>query len=133
MSTWFSLVLLIPFSGLGILSENSLPGQPLYSYKRGIEQIVLGFQAFNKNAQAVYRIALVDRRFSETETLLTDNALEFDVSRINDLTSQIAVTRDAINSLTDDQERHILRAQLIARIDTYKNQLNTIQTQTTDT
>src|SRR5438067_1352008 len=82
--TWSSLILLIPLAGLGFLSEGSIPGQPLYPLKRSIENMVLSFETFDANAQALYKVYLVDRRFSETAKTLADGSVQLDTSQVTD-------------------------------------------------
>ncbi len=127
--TWSSLILLIPLAALGFLSESSLPGNPLYTVKRGIEDIVLGFESFNANTKALYTVYLADKRFSETEKLLTSNTIQLNTSSTNDLLDQIIQARDTINQVSDANERLQLRKQLLQNITDYRSQLALLQNQ----
>lgn len=131
--TWSSLILLVPLATLGFLSEQSIPGNPLYPVKRTIENIVTGFESFNKNALALYQVSLVAQRFSETKKLASDNSIALNTAQVQDFIAQINSARDTINTVTDPQEKQTLRQQLLQQIANYKNELVILQTQQTGT
>ncbi len=127
--TWSSLLLLVPLATLGFMSENSIPGNPLYPMKRAIENIVTSFDGFDKNALALYTVSLVAQRFSETKKLASENSIALNTSQVQDFISQINSARETINAVTNPQEKQTLRNQLIQQIENYRNQLVILQTQ----
>src|SRR5690348_12983443 len=61
--TWVLLCILIPSTALGYFAEGSIPGQPLYPIKLGIEKTALSLQFLSPQAQASYQVGLVNKRF----------------------------------------------------------------------
>ena len=89
----FALVLFVSSGSLiALASQGSLPGKTLYSVKRATEElkkVTLGTPA----KKASYELALIDKRFSETNELISKQSLT---------TKNEAIIIDAIKQHTDD-------------------------------
>ena len=89
----FALVLFVSSGGLiAFASQGSLPGKTLYNVKRATEElkkVALGTPA----KKASYELALIDKRFSETNELISKQSLT---------TKNEAIIIDAIKQHTDD-------------------------------
>ncbi|MDE2026897.1 MAG: hypothetical protein KGJ07_10525, partial [Patescibacteria group bacterium] len=119
--TWVFLLFLIPTTALGYFAEGSIPGQPLYPMKRGIENVVLTLQFFNRNSQAAYQVNLVNKRFNEAEQLLT-----MDTSNAQDLqnlSSQLETTKNFLLSMPDSPEKRQIQQTLIVNIQQYQQKI----------
>lgn len=124
IATWVGLFLLIPGTALGYFSEGSLPGQPLYPLKRGIENVALSAQSFNNQAKALYEVELTNRRLAESTKLLASNE---PVYNFEDVYTQIAAARASISTISDVTERKQAEQKLEDTITLYQNQLMTLQ------
>ncbi len=124
IATWVGLFLLIPGTALGYFAEGSLPGNPLYSLKRGIEQIALTAQSFNSDAKALYEVELASQRLSESTKLLASNE---PVYSFDDVYAQIAAARISISTISDPTEKKLAEQKLVDTISLYQEQLSNIQ------
>ncbi len=124
VATWVGLFLLIPSTALGYFAEGSLPGQPLYSLKRGIEHITLTAQSFNSDAKALYEVELANQRLSESTKLLASNE---PVYNFDDVYAQIAAARISISTISDPAEKKLAEQNLVDTISLYQEQLSNIQ------
>lgn len=93
-----AFVLLIGTSGITALaSQSSLPGQALYKVKQATEQ-VKKITLQNPEAKASYELALIDKRFNETNKLIAEQKLTAENE---------AVVIKAIKQHTDDFKNEI--------------------------
>jgi hypothetical protein len=91
----FVILLLVPTTVLGYYSETSLPGQPLYTMKRGIESLVLLIETFSPYKKSLYYQTLATKRVNETVTVVAQAAASGDFN-----SSDAAVSDLGCNSKT---------------------------------
>lgn len=130
ITTWVGLFLLLPGAALGYFAEGSLPGQPLYPMKRGIEQLALVSQSFNADAKALYEVELTNRRLAESTKLLASKGSAYN---FDDVYLQIESARASISTISDSTERKIAEQKLIDTISLYQEQLTSIESTTATT
>jgi hypothetical protein len=121
IATWVFLLFLIPSTALGYFAEQSIPGQPLFPVKLGIENVILDLQSFNPEAQASYQVGLVNKRFDEVQALLTKDTTN--AGDLNNFGIQLKQATQYIVSLPPSPEKTALQEKLATNIDNYQQQL----------
>ncbi len=119
-------MLLAPFTVLILLSQNTVPGNLLYPYKRGLEFMILAAASLNPTTKAYFHADLSDRRYAEAESLILVNK---DVSGLSSFVDEVKTTETAIQSISDPNQQKQLQQNLVAKIDNYQNSLVKVQTQ----
>ncbi len=125
-ATLFIPVLFAPFTLLLILSQNTVPGDLLYPYKRGVEILILAAASVSPTTKAYFQTNLADRRYTEAEMLLLASG---DVSALDTFVEEIRQTENTIANVSDTQKKEELEETLIAKIDDYQSRLTQIKTQ----
>lgn len=125
MGSWGVLVFLLPITVLIISSQNALPGQLLYPFKRGMERTILLAASVSPTTKALFQTNLTDRRFEEAELLLKAKA---NAGAFGDFIAEIKDTQLTVASVSDPQKKAVLTQQLIARIDDYQTRLAKAET-----
>lgn len=128
----FILFLFMPATVLGYFSENSLPGQPLYPVKRGIEAVVLAVESVSPSAKSSYYQTLAQRRVSETSTLIAQaassgdftNFAQTDGSSLNEIVFSIQQAQQSIQQISDPVQKQQAEQQLTTSIQKYQTQLS---------
>lgn len=126
-ATFVIPILFAPLTVLILLSQNTVPGNFLYPYKRGLEVIILAAAKLNPTTEAYFHTSLSDRRYAEAENLLL---AKNDISGLSSFVDEVNVTQLAIAQISDQQKQQELNAALIAKIDSYQTGLTKIQVQT---
>lgn len=113
------LLLAVLASGftLNKASENSLPGQVLYSIKSAKERAQVTL-TFDQKKLATLHMELSQKRLEEVKRAIETNNPEQEVAALNNLTEQTEKTLDAISQIATDpnssQENHELIDNLVA-------------------
>jgi len=118
---WIILILFTPLTFLGILSQNTIPGDFLYPFKRQLENTALALASTNPDSKASLQTELTDRRFSEAEALLVTKV---DTTALNDFFTQVETTTQAVDSLKDLDQKEALREKMLSSIEEYEIKLN---------
>jgi hypothetical protein len=125
-SLWILLLVLTPVTFVGILSQNSIPGELLYSVKRGYEGTALAFASLAPETKASYTTSLATVRFTEAEKLLLVNS---DTQGLATLVEQVQTAQDNVAAVQNSPQKEELEQKLIASIDTYQASLLKVQQQ----
>jgi hypothetical protein len=121
---WIAIFAVTPIFFLGIISQNSIPGDLLYPLKRIFENVALAAYSVRPVARAGFETQLVNNRFREAEKLLL---VRKDTQGLDSFISQIEATKETINSLQDEQQKQILNKQLAEAINNYQQRLQELQ------
>lgn len=124
-ATFIIPILFAPLTVLILLSQNTVPGNLLYPYKRGLEVMILAAASLNPTTGAYFHTNLSDRRYTEAESLLVKN----DISGLSSFIDEVTVTQLAIDQISDPQKKQELNKSLIEKIDSYQTGLTKVQTQ----
>lgn len=125
-ATFVIPILFAPLTVLILLSQNTVPGNLLYPYKRGLEVIILAAAELNPTTEAYFHTSLSDRRYAEAESLLL---AKNDISGLSSFVDEVNVTQLAIAQISDQQKQQELNVALIAKIDSYQAGLEKVQVQ----
>lgn len=119
-------LILAPFTGLLILSQNTVPGDLLYPYKRGVEIMILAAASLHPTTKAYFHTDLADRRYNEAEVLLLAKR---DVTALETFLAEVRETETAIANVSDITKKEELEETLITKIDDYQSRLTEVETQ----
>ena len=129
------VVLLIPTTALGYFSESSLPGQPLYPMKRGIETMILALESLTPYQKSLYYQSLATKRVTEAQAVIADSLSTGDLtngslSTSDQALSSIVVTvqqeQQAANTLQNPVQKQAAQQQLATAIQKYQTQLTSM-------
>ena len=123
---WVLFLVLTPLTFVGILSQNSIPGDFLYSVKRGYEGTALAFASFAPETKASYTTSLATVRFTEAEKLLLAKS---DTQGLATLVEQVQTAQNNVAAVQNSPQKEELEQKLIASIDTYQANLLRVQQQ----
>ena len=123
---WILFLVLTPLTFIGILSQNSIPGDFLYSIKRGYEGTALAFASLAPETKASYTTSLATVRFTEAEKLLLAKS---DTQGLATLVEQVQTAQDNVAAVQNSPQKEELEQKLIASIDTYQANLLKVQQQ----
>lgn len=98
--TWGFLVLFAAPTVMVIASWNSLPGDPLYGFKLGMEQMLLVLVSPSYATQGTLSVKYTERRFSDAKRLLADKG---SVEGLAYLDKQVVNTKNIIEKASDVQ------------------------------
>lgn len=118
---WVILFLFLVPSSLAVASWNSLPGTRLFTTKLFMEQ-ALAFLVPSAQAKGNLQIAYAERRFSEADRMLADQA---SVEGLPYLNSQIDVAKNQILASNDPTVRHQLAQKYITSLQNMDTELET--------
>lgn len=106
----------------------SLPGQPLFSLKKSIEQVQLQF-ATSDAAKANLQMDITKKRLAEAQAVFNSPASspEEQVAALNELNNQTSATLQTVKSTADNQSASPLAASLQAISQQQQALLNKIQ------
>lgn len=130
--TLILLFLLIPTTALGYYSESSLPGQPLYPLKRGIESMILLVESVTPYKKSLYYQSLATKRVNETATIVAQAASSGDFSSFDVQTSDatlqdiVVTVQQAVKqteTIHNPQQKQQAQQQLASAIKSYQTQL----------
>lgn len=113
---WGLLILFAPITVLILISQNSLPGDPTYSVKRGLENVVLQLASLNPSTRVLFHTDLADRRFDEAQKMILARS---DASALTQFLDEVKVTQKEINAVTDPKEKATLAKQLDEKVTKY--------------
>lgn len=116
---------LLPFTFITVLSQNTVPGDILYGYKRGLESVILAGASVHPTTRAMFQSNLADRRFGEVEKVILARQ---DTSGLSEFIFTVAEAREKIKEVPDRETRLVLRDELVASIDEYQKKLEEIKT-----
>lgn len=123
---WVLFLVLTPLTFVGILSQNSIPGDFLYSIKRGYEGTALAFASLAPETKASYTTSLATVRFTEAEKLLLAKS---DTQGLATLVEQVQKAQDNVAAVQNSPQKEELEQKLIASIDAYQANLLKVQQQ----
>lgn len=92
------LIALFVGGGTSLAAENSLPGDPLYHVKVGINEEVRGWLSLSDTSKAGWTSKLEERRLEETESLATQGKLDTKTS--TDIESRLDLYARAYSDLS---------------------------------
>jgi hypothetical protein len=100
------------------IARNSVPGEPLYSVKRNLEQIALAL-ALDKNDDVSLRFQYVEERLIEIQELIVEGRSEEFAESLHDYEIEVAETIELIESIseTDPTLAGLLADDLAALLD----------------
>lgn len=110
---WVSLFILFVPTTLIIGSWNSLPGNFMYPVKLALERTLLVVASPSYLASSQLQVKYTERRFSETQTLLSE---KHSVEGLPYLARQVETTKVAIEKAPDPQTQQVLTRQYIATL-----------------
>ncbi len=96
--TWGFIILFAAPTVMIIASWNSLPGDPLYGIKLGLEQALLVLVSPSFGTQGNLSVKYTEQRFSEAKRLLADKG---SVEGLQYVDKQVTTTRDIIQKGND--------------------------------
>ncbi|MGH7246124.1 MAG: DUF5667 domain-containing protein [Candidatus Levyibacteriota bacterium] len=123
IGTWVALLFLIPAVALGYFAQTSIPGNPLYNVKRGIEQLTILTMSIDPQIKATYQVSLVQDRFAEAQKLLASD----NISELDNFNLELADAQDTINGISNTVEKEQLKQQLSLVIAQYQQRLTQTQ------
>lgn len=121
---WGFLVVFVALTIMIIASWNSLPGDPLYGVKLGLEQALFVLVSPSYAAQGDLSVKYTQRRFSEAKRLLEDKG---SVEGLRYLDKQITTTRDIIEKGSDTKTQTELAQKYIDTLTNISAQLTAQQ------
>lgn len=124
--SWIVLFLLLPFTVLVLLSQNSLPGSFFYPVKRGMENVILAAASLNPATSVAFRTDLTKRRFSEAQTLLLT---KLDTTGLRGFVAEVYAMETQLATVRDPQEKARLQEKIDVALAQYQDQLQTVKTQ----
>lgn len=128
------LLLLIPTTALGYFAEKSIPGQPLYSMKRGIEAGILALESLTPYGKSNYLLSLADTRVAETSTLIENakvsgdfgSTLNYSDSALTDIVSSVKEAQVSIQKISDPVKKQEAQQNLANAVQKYQSNLQRI-------
>src|SRR5437899_2086900 len=117
---------LVPFTLVVIIAEESSPGNSFYPVKLGLESAILAVASVNPYTKALFTTNLADTRYTEAEKLLLAKG---NVSGLHDFVSQVDIAQQNIARVSNPQQKQALAQQLTTQIDTYQSKLQEDQQQ----
>src|SRR5438552_4005327 len=96
-----SLVLpfvLVPFTIILLIAQESIPGNPFYPVKTGLESVILAAASVNPYTKALFTTNLADTRYTEAEKLLLAKG---NTSGLHDFVTQVAEAQDNISKVSN--------------------------------
>ena len=122
--TVFIILLAFPATAI-MVSWKAIPGSTLYPIKRGLEKVALSLLP-DSFYETQFRLKLIDRRTAETTASLikTPN----DMNALNELLTEVKAAQFATTNLEETQERSQAIQQLITKLNTTNQTLETIKT-----
>lgn len=117
-------LLLAPLTVLILLSQNSVPGDFLYPYKRGLENTILAAASVSPATRVAFRTDLTERRFDEAEVLLLANQ---DIRGVREFVSEITTTHEELQAIDNLNEKKNLQLEFNISVDKYNERLKGIQ------
>lgn len=109
-------VLMIP-AGLIMISQDSVKGDWNYPIKRGLEDVILVVASFTPYTKAYFAVALSNRRYEETQRLLSKGVSAY--SSLEELVSQTSTAASDINKISNSTQKARLIANLSSSIEKY--------------
>lgn len=127
----FFLFLLLPSTALGYFAEKSIPGQPLYSIKRGIEAGILALESLTPYGKTNYLLSLAQSRVNEAAALV-DNAhasgdyssnFTYSDAELVDMVNSLKQAQVSIQQISDPIQKKEAEQHLTNAIQNYQNNL----------
>lgn len=115
----FLLVFAVP-TVMIVASWNSLPGDPMYGVKLGLERTLLVLVSPSYTAKGTLEMKYTERRFSEAKRLLADKA---SVAGLVYLDDQVTTTKNVIVQAPNAKTQKDLAEAYIATLTTLSSQL----------
>lgn len=113
-------IVLSPLTVLILLSQNSIPGNFLYAYKRGLENTIVAVASVHPATRVAFRTGLTERRFDEAQTLLSSTQ---DINGLQEFVREVAATNKELESIADSKDKKQLEEKLYASLDDYQKRL----------
>lgn len=115
-----------PFTFLGIIAQNTIPGEFLYSIKRSYEGGALLALSVFPSAKADYTTNLASTRFNEAEKLITKKS---DTQGLTALVTQVRQAKQEIATVSNQKQKEELQQKLVTSITQYQQGLNVVAAQ----
>lgn len=121
---WVILYLMFPITVIGLIAQNSIPGELLYPIKIGMENVGAFVFSLTPEAKASFNSTISQRRFDEAQRLITNKA---NTSGLNTLLAQTIKTQESVDNIKNAEQKDILQRKLIKDIDDYQTRLTQTQ------
>ena len=123
---WITFFIITPLTFIGLLAQNSIPGDLLYFVKRGFEGVGLTAFSFIPEVKADYTTELANNRFNEAEKMIVTKS---DIQGLQALIKQVEKSKTVINNVSNQEQKAKLQQKLISSIDSYQNRLDQVRTE----
>lgn len=121
---WIAFIALSPITLIGLIAQNSIPGEFMYPIKLGFENAGLFIFAYTPESYADYNTTLTERRFDEAEKLLVQNS---NTTGLTELVKQTEKSADSAVKVEDIQKKQEIKEKLIKDITEYQERLTKVQ------
>lgn len=114
-------IILFPPATLAVISNNAVPGDPTYSIKRGLEDVIFAIASLNSATKAWFSAARSDRRFKELNVLITQGKQAKET--LTELVEQTSVAAVQIAQIQDPGQKQQLVEEYTQTIEKYNQGL----------
>lgn len=121
----FSLILLPP-TGLILISQNALPGESTYGIKRALENVIVSAFSLHPATKAYFRADFSNRRYKEVIAVVKKG--NNNIETLVELVVQTKVAAKEIEKISDPKTKQVAQQKLEEQIVEYKKGLEEIQT-----
>ena len=115
------MIALFPPAVLAVISNDAVPGQPMYPVKRGLEWGIVKIFSVHPSTKAIFAVKRSDRRFTEVTHLVeAGDTGENLTASLKDLVKQTGEAADDIKKIENPEEKTRKIAELKESIKKYK-------------
>lgn len=126
IASWALFIIVTPLTFLGIIAQNTIPGEFLYSIKRTYEDGALLALSVFPSAKADYTTNLASTRYTEAEKLIVKKS---DTQGLTALVTQVQQAKQEISTVSDPKQKEELQQKLVTSITQYQQGLNVVAAQ----
>ncbi len=126
IASWALFIIVTPLTFLGIIAQNTIPGDFLYSIKRTYEGGALLALSVFPSAKADYNTNLASTRYTEAEKLIVKKS---DTQGLTALVAQVQQAKQDIANVSDQKQKEELQQKLVTSITQYQQGLNVVAAQ----
>lgn len=126
IASWALFIIITPLTFLGIIAQNTIPGEFLYAIKRTYEGGALLALSVFPSAKADYTTNLASTRFTEAEKLIVKKS---DTQGLTALVTQVQQAKQEIATVSNPKQKEELQQKLVTSITQYQQGLNVVAAQ----
>lgn len=119
--------ILLPPAILAFASQDALPGDRLYPFKRGLENGILTIASLYPTSKAWFSLDYTNRRFTEATTLINKGEVAEAKSSLNELVEQTSKVALEIKTVQNQEQKEKLLVELNKSINDYKQGLTQVK------